>query len=82
MGAPSTARRDARRHFLPGYEPSGYPKGTGAYYKSCYDKEWRELQKEFDQHRENESQEPELTLEERVTILEEQVRLLREAGGL
>jgi len=83
MGTPSTARRDARRNFLPGYAPSGYPKGSGAYYKSCYDREWEALQKDFDkQHREDETQEPELTLEERVTILEEQVKLLREAGGL
>ena len=81
MGTPSTARRDARRNFCPGYAPSGYPKGTGAYYRSCYDEEWGLLQEEHDKNQRDQV-EPELTLEERVTALEEQVKLLREAGGL
>lgn len=81
MGTPSAARRDARRNFCPGYEPSGYPKGSGASYKECYDKEWLELQKDFDKQQQEEINQ-ELTLEERVAILEEQVKRLREAGGL
>lgn len=80
MGTPSTARRDARRSFLPGYAPFGYG-SKDSYYRQNFDKEWQALQKELDKARQEEA-EPELTLEERVEISEEQVRLLREAGGL
>lgn len=80
MGTPSTARRDARRSFLPGYAPFGYG-SKDTYYRQEFDKEWQAIQKEYDEGQRDEV-EQELTLEERVAILEEQVKQLREVGGL
>lgn len=80
MGTPSTARRDARRSFLPGYAPFGYG-SKDTYYRQEFDKEWQAIQKEYDEGQRDEV-EQELTLEEQVAILEEQVKQLREAGGL
>lgn len=80
MGTPSTARRDARRSFLPGYAPFGYG-SKDTYYRQEFDKEWQAIQKEYDEGQRDEV-EQELTPEERVAILEEQVKQLREVGGL